>query len=288
MPAKPVVIAQISDLHCGSPFFDERLAHQVIDEVNALAPDILAVTGDLTDMGYGEQFEQAFELLQNFECTNRIELMGNHDARNVGDEHFQHYFGDRWSQVRYAGVHMLGLDSSEPDLDSGNIGRKRYEWIAEQYAHDEDEFRAVALHHHLVPVPHTGRERNIVSDAGDVLTVLQNNGVDMVISGHKHVPNVWRLEDILIVNAGTCCTGKLRGNIPPSYNVIEVGDDFAPLADVVDLSGVTAEVGATCPTCDSPRYHQVRITVKTPGGEGRSGGIYCRGEYPHASWRRVG
>jgi 3',5'-cyclic AMP phosphodiesterase CpdA len=81
------------------------------------------------------------------------------------------------------------------------------------------------MHHHLVPVPGTGRERNIVHDAGDLLRVLANNGVDLVLCGHKHVPNVWRLEDMLIVNAGTCCTHRLRGKVRPCYNVIEIWDE---------------------------------------------------------------
>ena len=44
------------------------------------------------------------------------------------------------------------------------------------------------LHHHLLPVPGTGRERNIVYDAGDAIECLQRAGVDLVLSGHKHVP----------------------------------------------------------------------------------------------------
>src|SRR5256886_7964052 len=32
---------------------------------------------------------------------------------------------------------------------------------------------------------------------------LQRAGVNLVLSGHKHVPYAWRLEDLFIVNAGT-------------------------------------------------------------------------------------
>jgi 3',5'-cyclic-AMP phosphodiesterase len=49
-------------------------------------------------------------------------------------------------------------------------------------------------------------------------------GVHLVLSGHKHVPYSWRLEDMLIVNAGTASTLRLRGNTRPCYNVIEVDD----------------------------------------------------------------
>ena len=47
-------------------------------------------------------------------------------------------------------------------------------------------------------------------------------GVDLVLSGHKHVPYAWRLEDMFIVNTGTVSTLRLRGNTRPCYNVIEV------------------------------------------------------------------
>jgi 3',5'-cyclic-AMP phosphodiesterase len=49
-------------------------------------------------------------------------------------------------------------------------------------------------------------------------------GVDLVLSGHKHVPYSWRLENMLIVNAGTASTLRLRGDTRPCYNVIEVED----------------------------------------------------------------
>jgi 3',5'-cyclic-AMP phosphodiesterase len=36
------------------------------------------------------------------------------------------------------------------------------------------------------------------------------------------VPYAWRLEDLFIVNAGTVSTLRLRGNVRPCYNVVEV------------------------------------------------------------------
>ena len=79
-----------------------------------------------------------------------------------------------------------------------------------------------AVHHHLLPVPGTGRERNVVYDAGDAIECLQRSHVDLVLSGHKHVPYAWRLEDLFVVNAGTVSTLRLRGKTRPCYNVIEV------------------------------------------------------------------
>jgi 3',5'-cyclic AMP phosphodiesterase CpdA len=223
--SESTVIAHISDLHCGSRYHIPSLAKRVVDELNALCPDLVIVTGDLTDMGFRQEFRQAHRLLDALRCENIAVLLGNHDARNVGDEHFAELFGGRSPELVHRGVHFLGLDSSEPDLDSGRIGRERYRWVEERFAESAEEFKVVGMHHHLVPVPGTGRERNIVHDAGDLLQVLACNNVDLVLCGHKHVPNVWRLEDMLIVNAGTCCTHRLRGKVRPCYNVIEIIDN---------------------------------------------------------------
>lgn len=220
----PIVIAQISDLHCGSQYHIPSLATRVVDEINELAPDALVITGDLTDMGFRQEFLAARRLVSRMRVERVMVLPGNHDSRNVGDMHFEELFGARSSELVFRGVRILGLDSSEPDLDAGRVGRERYRWIEERFS-DPDEFKVIALHHHLLPVPGTGRERNIVYDAGDVLRVLANNGCDLVLCGHKHVPNVWRLESTVIVNAGTACSYRLRGKTHASYNIIEVHRD---------------------------------------------------------------
>ena len=216
-----LLVAHISDLHCGSPYHIPSLASRVVDELNEMQPDVVVVTGDLTDMGFRQEFKAAHRLVSRIQCRNKLVLLGNHDARNVGEEHFEEMFGARSSELIVNGVRFLGVDSSEPDLDSGRLGRERYRWIGERFSEPE-EFKVMCMHHHLVPVPGTGRERNVVADAGDVLRVLQTSGCDVVLCGHKHVPNVWRLEDMLVVNAGTACSHRLRGKVRPSYNLVEI------------------------------------------------------------------
>jgi 3',5'-cyclic AMP phosphodiesterase CpdA len=80
------------------------------------------------------------------------------------------------------------------------------------------------LHHHVISIPQTGRERNVLSDAGDVLKTLTTHEVDLILSGHKHVPNIWRINDTLAVNAGSLCSSKLRGKNKNSYNVYNITD----------------------------------------------------------------
>jgi 3',5'-cyclic AMP phosphodiesterase CpdA len=222
--SKPVVIAQVSDLHCGSIHYRPQVARQVVQEVNALAPDVVAITGDLTDMGYRDDYATAREVVDSLSCPRKVIIPGNHDVRNVGEVHFESSFGPRVAEIALDGVRILGVDSSQPDLDGGKVGREGYRFIEDRFG-DPEEFKILAMHHHLVSVPGTGRERNVVDDAGDLLRVLSANGTDLVLCGHKHVPNVWRLEDMFIVNAGTACSLKLRGRGEPCYNVLEVFPD---------------------------------------------------------------
>jgi Icc protein len=214
-------IAHISDLHCGGPYFVPNLMERAISEINDLAPDLVVCSGDLTTFGFKPEYHQAKEYLNRLACESLVVIPGNHDARNVGYVHFEELFGDRSSVLRIGGVTVVAVDSTEPDLDHGQIGRGRYAWIEEQFA-DESELRIFVLHHHLLPVPGTGRERNVVYDAGDALECLQRAKVQIVLSGHKHVPYAWRLENMFILNAGTVSSLRLRGNTRPCYNVIEV------------------------------------------------------------------
>jgi len=214
-------VAQVSDLHCGSPHFVPSLLDRALIEINALAPDVVVVSGDLTGDGLRGEYEEARSYLDRVECEHMLVIPGNHDSRNVGYVHFEELFGERRGELHTDGVSIVAVDSTEPDLDHGVIGRGRYAWIEERFASSAAELRIFVLHHHLLPVPGTGRERNVVHDAGDTLECLQRAGVRLVLSGHKHVPYAWRLEDLFVVNAGTVSTTRLRGKTKPCYNVIE-------------------------------------------------------------------
>lgn len=230
-PKKSFLIAQLSDIHCGDARFSNDLFGNVISEINSKKPDLVIVPGDLTVAGYQEQFEEAKEYLNLIQCPDKIVIAGNHDCRNVGYLHFENIIGPRYCTKEFPfnlkGEHphqkikIVAVDSNKPDLDDGEIGRDKYEWIIDQFK-DNNSFKVFVLHHHLVSIPGTGRERNIVWDAGDVLESLKKAGVDIVIGGHKHVPYVWPLAGMLIIKSGTASTWRTRGFSPPSYNLIKI------------------------------------------------------------------
>lgn len=229
----PLTIAQLSDIHVGGPlsYSEEQMKH-IVERVRALEPDVVVVAGDLTTAGYEWEYEEVAAWLDTIEFP-KVVIPGNHDARNVGYLHFKDRFGDAFSRHREAfdttraerlqasGYTIVGLDSSEPDVNEGRIGRDRYPWIRAQFD-EPDDMRILAVHHHLVPIPGTGRERNTVTDAGDLLLALTDLDVDVVLSGHKHVPFFWGVNGMLICNSGTAATRRVRGSTPPSWNELRV------------------------------------------------------------------
>ena len=87
-----MIIVQISDLHIGGLFKQEAF-DTIVDEINNdIKPDIVIVSGDMTDDGLVFQFEQAKEEISKLKCKNVIIFPGNHDYRHTGYLLFKKYF----------------------------------------------------------------------------------------------------------------------------------------------------------------------------------------------------
>ncbi len=257
-----LTIAHISDIHAGSPYFVPSLMDRVVVELNELEPDVVLCTGDLTEMGFRQDYVTAKEHLARIQAP-MVVIPGNHDARNVGYVHFEELIGPRWQTLQLDDVVIVAVDSTEPDLDHGQIGRAQYDWLREEYSRPA-AFRVFMLHHHLLPVPGTGRERNIVYDAGDLLEVLQECGVNLVLSGHKHVPYAWRLEHLFVVNAGTCSSLRLRGYTKACYNLIRIEDDRVQVARKYPFHGEETLLDFVPSTASFDKY-----ICPVPQGESR-------------------
>ena len=219
-----LTICQISDMHVGNPYFISDLLERTILEINDMDPTAVVVSGDLTNAGYRQEFEDSAEYVSRIRCEHVMTIPGNHDSRNVGYVHFERLYGERFSIIDFDEAIMVGVDSSEPDLNDGRVGREHYDFIRTAFTGNDGKLKIFVIHHHLIPIPGTGRERNIIFDAGDVLELLNEVGVNLVLSGHKHVPYCWKLEELFIVNAGTASTTRLRGNTRPCYNIIEIDE----------------------------------------------------------------
>lgn len=215
------MLVHISDLHCG-PKFKEEMLLEAIDEINELTPDVVIVTGDLTEDGLIEEFREAKRYLALIKCKHLIVGSGNHDARTTGYLLFPKFFGNPSLVTRVDDVSIIMLNSSRPDRDDGEIGYNQGLWMKSQLENCVNNFKIVALHHHLIPVPDTGMERNMVSDAGDFLWTLTKHNVNLVLCGHRHRPWLWTLGKLMIIHAGTVSTNRFRGFYQNTYNIIEI------------------------------------------------------------------
>ena len=217
-------IIHISDLHTASLHFLPEMLDNVIKKINIMNPDLIVITGDLTDDGYVYEYEEALKYINKIDCKNKLIVPGNHDARNCGYKIFEEFFGNRQRSFNINNITIVGVDSSIPDIDDGHIGRETYKYIEESFNEYKNNFKILALHHHLIPIPMCGRERDVPVDAGDVLNLLNKLKVDLVLCGHKHIPWIWKLNDILILNAGTACTSRTKARIKQSFNLIEINE----------------------------------------------------------------
>ncbi len=221
------IIAHISDLHISDDAFDEAVFMQAVTEINNLQPDMIILSGDVTNNGYYRQYQQAIKYLDMFDAP-LFAVPGNHDVRNLGHQSFEELIGESsWKLTKEDDFMVIGLDSSSPDEDRGHVGNPQRMWMEHQLDQCviNDLSSIIVLHHHVIPIPDTGRERNVLSDAGDLLKTLTTHEVDLILCGHKHVPNVWRINDTIVVNAGSISSNKLRGKIGNSYNVYIIDDD---------------------------------------------------------------
>ncbi len=178
------------------------------------------ITGDITWEGILSEYKLAKKRIDELKPPTML-IPGNHDARHLGYQLFQEFFGGLGFYKEMEDVVLMGLDSSEPDRDGGHIGRVKYQWM-EEHLRSSKKIKILGLHHHIVPVPNSGREQNIINDAGGLLDLVLRNEVSMILMGHRHVPYAVRVHNTLMVNAGTFSSSRTRAHFGNSFNIIDI------------------------------------------------------------------
>ena len=219
-------IIHISDTHIGGEkHFNQEALDHTLNEINSGKYDLLIHTGDITQSGRPEQYEDAKKFLEKIEIPY-IVIAGNHDKRSGGFSLFEEYVGSSNGVEEFGDSVVIYVDSGVPDSDIGRVGMIKFDMIKNSLnVYQQKPIKIVALHHHTLPVPMAGRERNVLSNAGDLLELFLKSDVDLVLAGHRHHPNVHKVEDTVIVNAGTVSGEKTRHGDANSYNVIEIDEE---------------------------------------------------------------
>ena len=188
--------------------------------------DVVVNTGDLTKKGRYDEFEELAPILKRIEVPV-LTVAGNTDVKNSGIIFYERFFGPRRSRmvIDDKDTLIIGIRSCKDDLKKGEIGDEQLSWVIETIQKYPKKNIVLALHHHLVAVPYSGRNFNVVRDAGELLEITQRFDVDLVLQGHKHVPHAWLFGETTLVYSGTSATDLVRAADPPCFNEIMLDDE---------------------------------------------------------------
>ncbi|MGV8953294.1 MAG: metallophosphoesterase family protein, partial [Cypionkella sp.] len=200
-------ILHISDLHFGH--HDPALAEGFADDINAQSPDLIVASGDFTQIGTKEEFEQARDFLATLTAPI-FAVPGNHDvpAVNVLRRFFNPYgYYHRYISpnlepfLEMDGVALVGMRTSrrarlEWNWGHGTISRSQLEDLEERFAQASPKaIRVIVAHHPLLfPTEPMLQKTKRVKHADAALATFAGLGVRLVLSGHFHLSYVRKHE----------------------------------------------------------------------------------------------
>jgi len=198
--SKPILIAQISDLHIKAP---GALAYGKVDTAAALQrcvaalnalqprPDLAVISGDLADTPTVEEYDHLKRLLAPLEIPF-IGIPGNHDSRAMMRAAFpdQAYATSEGglNQLRsVGGLDIVLLDSSVPGKPHGELEPATLQWLEATLAASPERPALLFLHH---PPFRTGIDHMDVQDlsnAGALAPIIRSHPrVQLISAGHVH------------------------------------------------------------------------------------------------------
>ncbi|WBO23320.1 metallophosphoesterase family protein [Sphingomonas abietis] len=259
-------IAQISDLHFGA--HKPMVVAHLHAALAAIRPDLVVVSGDLTQRARKEQFAEAALFLERLE-TEGLRLLvvpGNHDVPM--HKPLQRLF---WPLRRYKRLiakerstwyadpelAVLGLTSAHGlTVKDGRLTSLQARSIGEQFAAAPNSAeRVLVTHHPLVPLPgaEDGEIEPALRGAGRALKAVKAAGVHLVLAGHHHAhavgiagPTLSIDPAVMVIQAGTATSWRRR-RTPNSFNLIRLEPPRAPPGTVQVEEWISEGAAFSCP-----------------------------------------
>jgi len=250
-------LIHVSDLHFGRPASSERL-NSLRELIVELAPDAVAVSGDLTQRCTRKEFAQAREYLDRIgEEAPYIVIPGNHDirwlgavARNMGGLFRQQAHNFKYSRYkRYIsedlspllevqGAVIAGVNTAHGiargsitrrfrDLGViGHVKKQDIERVREIFENaSPDASRIVMIHHNPIRGELSGRHG--LANTEQALHAFASLGTELILCGHDHLQAIHDVErgvhGLVISTAGTI-SNRLRPGRASSFNVVTIDE----------------------------------------------------------------
>jgi 3',5'-cyclic AMP phosphodiesterase CpdA len=229
-------LLHLSDLHFGR--IDERLLAPLRQAVARIKPDLVVVSGDLTQRARSEQFRTAKSFLNSLPSPQII-VPGNHDVpmHNPIARFFyplagyrRHFSYDAEPYYQDEEIAVLGLNSSRSlTIQHGRLNDRQIERLVTVFRTVPASVTKILVCHHPFSLPPGDETNRVVGGAARVLAAMAACRADAVLSGHLHTTHVGctALEEgesgwaVLLSQAGTATSTRLRGQ-EASFNVLRV------------------------------------------------------------------
>ncbi len=218
-----------------------RLSKRLREKIREIAPDLVVVSGDLTQRARSAQFIEAKAFLDSLPSP-QIVVPGNHDIpmHNVFDrflsplEKYKKYITEDL-QPFYADEEIAAIGINTARSLTIKDGRINEEQIAEdrgkKCANLADEILKIVVTHHPFDLPENHMdEDDLVANAEDAMQAFADCGADVFLVGtsarqfaFRKTASRYKLEsghNALVVQAGTATSTRGRGEAN-SFNVLE-------------------------------------------------------------------
>lgn len=234
-------IFHISDVHFGPPHLP-RVSEGVLELIAAREPDVVVLSGDLTQRAKPQQFRAARAFVDRIPAPTLV-VPGNHDVPlfRVWERVFapfgayrKHFSPELEPTYRDGELLIVGINTAfNWTWKDGRIRLSRLLEVAEVLEAAPDSlFKVVVAHHHLIPPPNFGTQR-VLANAFEAIDLFSTCGVDLILSGHLHQAYIGNSEEfypkgrppVVILHSGTTTSSRGRAGEREknTCNWIEVG-----------------------------------------------------------------